>query len=248
MKKLKSTDSKATVAKAGASPTTSSQPPVEIIIKVSCNDGDWILFGREKSPADGWEFAAEMHKTETRSASTSEWVSDWNSALKLYAKKPWQSLYPREVHKDFRTAVELALMEQLMQDGQLAAQNERDISLNNWLRLCDEQVQEKILQVLPADGGEYWTLFGIRDGRNGWHFYTDWSLHEEEPVARLIPQNQPLPVAVPTWDEALELFDQREWAKSYPIYIHPEFRVRVKSLLMRRKFGRISQSWKRLIA
>ena len=182
------------------------------------------------------------------SASKSEWVSDWNSALKLYAKYPWHALYPLKVHKDFRAAVELALEEQLMHDERLAAQDKSGIYLPDWLPLCDEQVQEKILQVQFDDQNYYcWTLLGVRDGRGGWYFYTDWSLDEQAAVARLTPQNQPLPVNVPTWEEALELFDQREWAKTYPIYVHPEFRVRVKSLLMRRKFGTPSPQWRALL-
>ncbi len=247
MKKRKSTNSKVAVAETVA-PSPSSQPPAEIIIKVGCEGGDWTLFGRKHPSTGGWEFAAEVDTMWMCSASKTEWVSDWKSALKLYARYPWHSLFPLIVHKDFRAAVELALEEQLMHDKRLAAQDESGINLNDWLRLCDEQVQEKILQVLPEDGGPYWTLFGIRDGKNGWHFYTDWSLNPESSIARLIPQNQSLPVAVSTWEEALELFDQRAWGRSFPIYVHPEFRVRVKSLLMRRKFGTPSPQWRALLA
>lgn len=250
MKNRKSTGSKTTVAEAVAS-SPSSQPPVEIIIKVGAEGGSWTLFGRKKSTADGWEFAAEitsMNEDEEFFTSKSQWVGDWNSALKLYARHPWHSLHPLKVHKDFRAAVELALEEQLMHDERLAAQDKSGIVLPDWLRLCDEQVQEKILQVeFEEENYHYWTLLGVRDGRGGWHFYTDWSLHEQAAVARLTPQNQPLPVNVPTWEEALELFDQREWAKAYPIYVHPEFRLRVRSLLMRRKFGTPSHQWRALL-
>ncbi len=260
MKKRKSTDSKGPVAETVPLPTTSPQAPVEIIIKVGTEGRDWTfygedrtwtLFGRKKSPADDWEFAADgdvMNGFEDRFTSKTEWVNDWKSALKLYANHPWHLLCPLEVHRDFREAVQLALEEQLMHDERLTAQDESGIEVNYWLPLCDERVQEKILQVQIVEGEEYWTLFGIRDGRSGWHFYTDWSLCEEEPIARLIPQNQPLPVSVPTWEEALELFDQRAWAQASPTYVHPEFRARVKSLVIRRKFGAISSGWQNLMA
>ena len=248
MKKRKSTDSQATVAEAVASPTTSLHPPVEVIIKVGAEGGSWTLFGRKKSPEGGWEFAAGENNMWMDSPSKSEWVSDWNSALKLYAKYPWHALYPLKVHKNFRAEVELALEEQLMHDERLRAQDKSGIHLPDWLRHCDERVQEKILQAcFEGDDEYYWTLFGVRDGSSGWHFYTDWSLHSEASVARLIPQNQPSPVAVTTWEAALELFDQRAWWKSFPSYVHPEFRVRVKALLMRRKFGTISPEWQRLM-
>lgn len=249
MKTPISTDSKATISEAVQSPTISSQPPVEIIIKVGCEGGDWTLFGRKHPSTGGWEFAAEMDTMWMCSASKTEWVSDWKSALKLYARWSWHSLTPREVHKDFRAAVQLALEEQLMHDERLEAQDKTGIFLPDWLRLCDEQVQEKILQVqFDEENSYYWTLFGVRDGRGGWHFYTDWGLHEQAAVARLTPQNQSLPVGAPTWEAALELFDQRAWGPFYPIYVHPEFRVRVKSLLMRRKFGRISSEWQSVMA
>lgn len=249
MKKRKSTDSKATAAEAVALPTTNSQPPVEIIIKVGAEGGSWTLFGRKKAPAGGWEFAAGENNMWMDSPSKTEWVSDWNSALKFYAKYPWHALYPLEVHRDFRAAVGLAIEEQLINDERLRAQDKTGIFLPDWLRLCDEQVQEKILQVqFDEENYHYWTLFGVRDGRGGWHFYTDWGLHEQADVARLTPQNQSLPVGAPTWEAALELFDQRAWGPFLPIYVHPEFRVRVKSLLMRRKFGGISPEWQSLMS
>lgn len=248
MNKPKSTDSKETVAEAVASPPPSSQPPVEIIIKTGVEGGDWTLFGRKNPATSGWEFAAEVDTMWSSSASKTEWVSDWKSALKLYAKNPWHAFYPLEVHRDFREAVQLALEDQLMHDERLAAQDKNGINLPDWLEVCDEQVQEKILQVVFDDENYYhWTLFGVRDGRGGWHFYTDWSLREEAAVARLTPQNQPLPFSVPTWEAAIEKFDQRAWMKYCATYVHPEFRVRVRSLLIRRKFGMHCDKWQRLM-
>ena len=112
MKKRKSTESKATVAEAVASPKTSSQPPVEVIIRVGAEGGSWTLVGRRTKSPDGWEFAAELNEQyeyDDPIYGKSDWVSDWQSALKLYAKYPWHSLYPLEVHKEFRAAVEVAV-------------------------------------------------------------------------------------------------------------------------------------------
>lgn len=104
--------------------------------------------------------------------------------------------------------------------------------MRDWLRVCDERVQEMIQQVYLDR--KYWTLSGVRDGIGGWHFFTDWSPHSKEPQARLVPQQQALALSVRTWEEAVELFDQRNWSASPPVYVHPEFRSRVKLLLFRR--------------
>lgn len=221
-----------------------AMPPPEIIILTGCEGGSWTLFGRRRS-GGGWEFYAAADESALKGMLAPEdelglphkshapWVSDWGAALALYNQHQWLDLYPVQVHPEFREQVTEALCTAWLNRAAVGnAPGEH--SMRDWLRVCDERVQEKILQVCLDD--KYWTLSGVRDGTGGWHFYTDLTSHSEEPQARLVPQQQVLPSSVRTWEEAIELFDQRDWSSSPPVsvYVHPEFRSRVKLLLFRR--------------
>ena len=88
----------------------------------------------------------------------------------------------------------------------------------------------------------YWPLFAIRTGNGVWLSYTDWSRHAESGAVRLIPQHQPNPASVSTRDEVIEMFGQREWVRSLPVHVHPEFRLHVKSFLFRRTLGTLASN------
>jgi len=48
---------------AGLASSSSSQPPVEIIIKVGGEGFSWTLLGRKKPPTGEWEFATECDES-----------------------------------------------------------------------------------------------------------------------------------------------------------------------------------------
>ena len=214
----------------------------EIIIQTSCDGGSWTLFGRRRS-GGGWEFYAASDESALKGMLAPEdelglpyqshtpWVSDWDAAVALYHRHRWFDLYPVQVHPEFREQVTEALCTAFL-NRSAVGNAPSGHSMRDWLRVCDERVQEKILQVFLDH--KYWTLAGVREGSGGWHFFTDWSPHSEESQARLVPQQQALSSSVRTWEEAIGLFDKRDWSASPPVYVHPEFRSRVKLLLFHR--------------
>jgi transposase len=103
----------------------------EVIVEVRAEGGSMALTG--KRHARGWTFSRLIDESvayelldEKPIIDQSADVYSWQAALRLLDKYPWQTLYPLNVHPEFRAQVWIAIQERTS----VASELER------WRNLC----------------------------------------------------------------------------------------------------------------
>jgi hypothetical protein len=123
----------------------------QIILRIGAAGGSITLYGL-KNRAGRWLFTLGTNETtmlsfdETLSpdkvTSTSKTVDTWEDALKLLDRYPWTSLYPLEVHPEFRQLVWEAVLER----GKTLDKSQVDHwlrYLEKWCELCFTSAKSK---------------------------------------------------------------------------------------------------------
>lgn len=104
----------------------------------------------------------------------------------------------------------------------------------------------KIVEI-GGEGGSI-CLFGVHDGQQ-WSFWrgtdetTLLDLGADESDGPFVSRSE----TVVGWDEGVLLLDRYAWVDLHPLYVHPDFAVRVlDAVKARARNGRVPSKWARL--